>query len=106
MKAIGYRTPLPLTAEDSLIDLNVPSPTPGPHDLVVAVRAVSVNPVDVKLRANAAPPPGETRILGFDASGVVEAVGSAVTLFRPRRCGVLRRRRRPARHQQRISPCG
>lgn len=83
MKAIGYRTSLPLTANEALIDFEAPSPTPGPNDLVVAVRAVSVNPVDVKLRAKAAPAAGETRILGFDAAGVVAAVGPAVTLFQP-----------------------
>ncbi len=83
MKAIGYRTPLPISADEALIDLDLPIPTPGPHDLRVAVRAVSVNPVDVKLRAAVAPPSGGPGVLGFDAAGVVEAVGSAVTLFRP-----------------------
>src|ERR1700744_2119373 len=83
MKAIGYRTSLPLTANEALIDFEAPSPSPGPNDLVVAVRAVSVNPVDVKLRAKAAPAAGEPRILGFDAAGVVAAVGPAVTLFQP-----------------------
>jgi len=83
MKAIGYRTSLPASANEALIDLELPDPTPGPHDLLVSVRAVSVNPVDTKLRIRAAPPPGEARVLGFDAAGVVEAVGSAVTLFRP-----------------------
>lgn len=83
MKAVGYRSCLPITAADSLVDFDAPMPEPGAHDLRVAVTAVSVNPVDVKLRANVAPAAGETRILGFDAAGVVEAVGSAVTLFQP-----------------------
>ena len=83
MKAIGFRTPLPLSDPQSLVDLELPVPAPGPRDLRVAVRAVSVNPVDVKVRASAVPPAGEARILGFDAAGVVEAVGSEVTLFRP-----------------------
>ncbi len=55
----------------------------GPRDLRVAVKAISVNPVDVKIRASAIPPKGEVRILGFDAAGVVESVGSNVTLFKP-----------------------
>lgn len=83
MKAVGYRSNGPITAADALVDFECPTPEPGPHDLRVAVSAVSVNPVDVKLRTNMAPEAGETRILGFDAAGVVEAVGSAVTLFRP-----------------------
>lgn len=83
MKAIGFRTPLPLTDADALLDLDLPLPTPGPRDLRVAVRAVSVNPVDVKVRANATPPEGEARVLGFDAAGIVDAVGADVTLFQP-----------------------
>lgn len=47
------------------------------------MRAVSVNPVDVKVRASASPAAGQPRILGFDAAGVVEHVGSEVILFAP-----------------------
>jgi len=83
MKAIGYFEPLPLDQPQALVELELPRPEPGPHDLLVAVQAVSVNPVDVKVRAKAVPAPGEPRVLGFDAAGVVEAVGAAVTLFRP-----------------------
>lgn len=82
MKAIGYRTPGPLDAADSLIDLELPTPELRPHDLLVRVEAVSVNPVDVKLRTAAVPPEGTARILGFDAAGIVEEVGTAVTRFR------------------------
>jgi zinc-binding alcohol dehydrogenase family protein len=83
MKAIGYQVSKPILADDSLIDFEVDVLEPGPYDLQVGVRAVSVNPVDIKQRTNAAPPPGQTRILGFDAAGVVEAVGEKVTLFKP-----------------------
>ena len=82
MRAIGYRNPGPLARPDSLIALDLERPTPGPHDLLVAVRATSVNPVDVKLRASAAPPTSGVRVLGFDAAGFVEATGAAVTRFR------------------------
>src|SRR4051812_10173413 len=82
MKAVGYRQSLPIDAKDALIDLDLPTPGPGPRDLLVRVEAISVNPVDVKIRARMAPPAGETKILGWDAAGVVEAVGSKVTLFR------------------------
>lgn len=83
MKAVGYRAPLPIESEQSLVDLMLPAPAPGPRDLLVAVRAVSVNPVDVKVRASAVPEPGMPNVLGWDAAGVVEAVGREVTLFRP-----------------------
>jgi zinc-binding alcohol dehydrogenase family protein len=83
MKAVGFARPLPVTDAESLIDLDMPKPGAGAHDIVVKVEAVSVNPVDVKLRAAAQPPQGTTRILGFDAAGTVEAVGSAVTQFKP-----------------------
>ncbi len=83
MKAIGYHKALPIGDDQALVDVDLPKPTPGPRDLLVAVRAVSVNPVDVKLRGGVAPAAGQTRILGFDAAGVVEAVGPDVTLFRP-----------------------
>jgi zinc-binding alcohol dehydrogenase family protein len=83
MKAVGYRQSLPITAPDSLLDVDVRDPTPTGRDLLVAVRAVSVNPVDTKVRVRTAPPPGETNVLGWDASGVVGAVGPDVTLFKP-----------------------
>lgn len=83
MKAIGYRASLPIDTPDSLIDVTLDTPVPTGRDLLVRIDAVSVNPVDVKLRANAAPADGALRVLGFDAAGTVEAVGPDVTLFRP-----------------------
>jgi zinc-binding alcohol dehydrogenase family protein len=83
MKAVGYRKSLPITAEDALIDLEIERPTPTGHDLLVKVAAVSVNPVDTKVRVRAAPAEGEAKILGYDAAGTVEAVGKEVTLFKP-----------------------
>jgi zinc-binding alcohol dehydrogenase family protein len=83
MKAVAYRQSLPIDAAESLLDVTLPEPTPGPRDLKVRVRAVSVNPVDTKVRKRAAPPAGEHKVLGWDAAGVVEAVGPQVTLFKP-----------------------
>ncbi|WP_313915876.1 zinc-binding alcohol dehydrogenase family protein [Tahibacter sp.] len=83
MKAIGYYTNLSIDQADALVELDLPEPEPGPHDLLVDVRAVSVNPVDTKLRRNAAPTDGQPRVLGFDAAGVVRAVGAEVSLFKP-----------------------
>lgn len=79
MKAIGYVEP---GASDVLRSFDAENPVPGPHDLLVEMRAVSVNVVDVKLRAKARPK-GQPRILGFDGAGIVRTVGSAVTLFAP-----------------------
>ena len=80
MKAIGYRDAGPITAANALIEFATETPQPGPKDLLVEVRGISVNPVDVKVRSGAQPDNGP-RILGFDAAGVVKAVGSAVTQF-------------------------
>ena len=83
MKAIGYKSPLPISNVESLIDIEVPTPSANGRDLLVGVKAVSVNPVDVKVRATAKPQPGQYKILGWDAAGVVKEVGSEVTLFKP-----------------------
>src|ERR1700722_12640607 len=81
MKAIGYKTE---GGVEVLTDIVLPQPTPGPRDLLVAIKGVSVNPVDVKRRRweKPAAPPGH-KLLGYDAAGVVEAVGSAVSMFKP-----------------------
>ena len=83
MKAVGYRKSLPIDDKDALIDFETAKPEPKGHDIRVAVKAISANPVDYKVRKRAAPPEGETKILGFDAAGVVDAVGPEVTLFKP-----------------------
>jgi zinc-binding alcohol dehydrogenase family protein len=80
--AVGFDRNLPADDPDSLMDVEIPKPEVRPHDLLVEVRAVSVNPVDVKQRSGAKPQ-GAMRILGFDAAGVVREVGHAVTLFSP-----------------------
>ncbi|MCS0495274.1 zinc-binding alcohol dehydrogenase family protein [Ancylobacter sp. MQZ15Z-1] len=83
MKAIGFYEPLPIDDERALVEIEMPMPELRPRDLLVRIEAVSVNPVDVKVRASAVPPAGEPRILGFDAVGVVEAVGAEAQLFKP-----------------------
>ena len=82
MKAIGYFTSLPSDHPEALLEVEVPAPVPGPRDLLVRVRAVSVNPVDTKIRAAAQPEPGQARVLGWDAVGIVEAIGSDVQHYR------------------------
>lgn len=83
MKAIGYQRSLPIDDPQSLVDFTTETPQPGAHDLLVRVQAVSVNPVDTKVRVRKTPPAGEYQILGWDAVGVVESVGGEVTLFKP-----------------------
>src|SRR5256885_1611142 len=83
MKAVGYKKSLPIEDAESLADFETAAPEPLARDIRVAVKAVSVNPVDTKVRKRAAPPEGETKILGYDAAGVVDAVGPDVTLFKP-----------------------
>jgi zinc-binding alcohol dehydrogenase family protein len=81
MKAIGYNQAGPITAPDALIEFEAETPELGPRDLLVEVRGVSVNPVDVKVRANMAPDKG-TGIIGYDAAGVVREVGGDVRKFK------------------------
>jgi len=83
MKAVGYRNSLPITDAQSLIDVEIADPVPGARDVLVEVRAISVNPVDTKIRMRAAPEPGGIKVLGWDAAGVVKATGPSVTLFKP-----------------------
>lgn len=86
MKAVALTHYLPISDPQSLFDTELPTPLPAAHDLLVRVEAVSVNPVDTKVRA---PKPDKTvpekspQVLGWDAAGVVEAVGSSVTRFKP-----------------------
>lgn len=81
MKAVGLYKYLPIDDPESLIDLEIPRPEPRGRDLLVRVEAVSVNPVDTKVRAPKDKVETEPKILGWDAAGVVEAVGEGVSLF-------------------------
>ncbi len=83
MKAIAYRQCLPTSDPNALIDVELPEPVVAGRDLLVRIEAISVNPVDTKVRRNVAPPEEGMTVLGYDAAGVVEAVGPQVTLFKP-----------------------
>ncbi|NNG02556.1 MAG: zinc-binding alcohol dehydrogenase family protein [Inquilinus sp.] len=86
MKAVALTQYLPIDAPESFLDVDLPKPAPTGRDILVAVKAVAVNPVDTKVRAGRGKqgaiedPP---RVIGWAASGVVEAVGEEVTLFKP-----------------------
>jgi len=85
MKVISFHRSLPISDPDSFLDLTAEKPTPNARDLLVEVQAVGINPVDTKIRAGGGPgsPSGDLKILGWDAAGVVQAVGSEVSLFQP-----------------------
>ncbi len=84
MKAIGFKTSLPITDNNSLIAFETEKPTPTGHDLLVKIKAIAVNPVDYKIRTGSSKDTVmETpRILGWDAVGEVVSVGEKVTLFK------------------------
>ena len=98
MRAIGFQQPGSIVGSEpafssrryangnrpeALVDIELPTPTPTGRDLLVEVKAISVNPVDVKVRLSAKPEAGNWKVLGWDAAGIVTAVGSEVTLFQP-----------------------
>ncbi|HXR64789.1 MAG TPA: alcohol dehydrogenase catalytic domain-containing protein, partial [Ktedonobacteraceae bacterium] len=83
MKAIGFYRSLPIENDESLIDLEIEKPTPGGHDLLVQVKAISVNPTDVKSRVSRDKKEEIPQILGRDVAGIVTQVGPECTLFQP-----------------------
>lgn len=82
MKAVAFTQYLPITEPQSFLDVELPTPTPTGRDILVAVHAVAFNPVDTKVRAPKDKIEPTPRVIGWDASGVVEAVGPDVTLFK------------------------
>ncbi len=79
--AVGYYQCLPINDAKALVDIEIDEPQLGKYDILVEVKACSVNPVDAKLRLKLAPPPGKARILGFDAAGLVVKKGKDVSFF-------------------------
>lgn len=75
MKAVGYRVPGPIDRETSLEDIELPRPIAAGHDLLVEVAAISVNPVDTKVRQRVGPTEDEWKVLGWDAVGRVVETG-------------------------------
>ncbi|UUW07463.1 zinc-binding alcohol dehydrogenase family protein [Flavobacterium plurextorum] len=84
MKAIGFKTSLAIAEKDSFIEFETSKPVPAVHDLLVKIDAISVNPVDFKVRQSSAKDTvlENPKIIGWDAVGIVEAVGENVTLFK------------------------
>lgn len=82
MKAVGYQNNLPIADKNSLQDIELPQPKASGRDLLVEVKAISVNPVDYKIRQSRAPEKEDWAVIGWDATGIVKAVGAAVTSFK------------------------
>jgi zinc-binding alcohol dehydrogenase family protein len=82
MRAVGYRHSLPIEDAQALVDLDIDEPSPQGRDLLVQIKAVSVNPIDTKVRKRADPKGGAPKVLGFDAAGVVVATGPEAALFK------------------------
>lgn len=84
MKAVGFKTSLPISDPNSFIEFETEKPSPVGHELLVKIKAIAINPVDFKIRQNAAKDTilEQPKIIGWDATGVVEAVGENVTLFK------------------------
>jgi zinc-binding alcohol dehydrogenase family protein len=83
MRAVGYQNSLPIDNNASLVDIELPRPEARGRDILVSVRAVSVNPVDAKVRVRVQPEARSWKLLGWDAAGVIESVGPEVSLFKP-----------------------
>ncbi|MBX2877141.1 MAG: zinc-binding alcohol dehydrogenase family protein [Saprospiraceae bacterium] len=81
MKAIGYKENLPTTNDRSLQDIDLPTPVASGRDILVEVKAIAVNPVDYKVRQGVKPDGEQWKILGWDATGIVKAVGEEASLF-------------------------
>lgn len=82
MKAVALTRYLPVEDPDAFLDVDLEKPTASGHDILVEIKAVAVNPVDTKVRAPSDKVESSPRVIGYDASGVVEAVGPDVTLFK------------------------
>ncbi|ENV01423.1 MULTISPECIES: zinc-binding alcohol dehydrogenase family protein [Acinetobacter] len=82
MKAVAYQKAGPITSPEALVDIELDTPVAEGHDLLVRVQAISVNPVDTKIRNNVNPENNQWKTLGWDAVGIVEAIGDQVSQFK------------------------
>ena len=82
MKAVGYKVSGPIAGDAALVDIDLPRPVAAGYDILVEVKAVSVNPVDYKVRSSTPPADGDWKVLGWDAAGIVREVGPDVTQFK------------------------
>lgn len=83
MKALQFLKPTDSPSEVMFVEAEIPTPVPGPHELLVRIEATSINPVDTKVRSGHVRVPDSVDILGWDAAGTVVAAGTATQLFKP-----------------------
>ncbi|CCM79497.1 zinc-binding alcohol dehydrogenase family protein [Rhizobium mesoamericanum] len=81
MKAVAYKTAGSINREDSLKDVELSRPAVAGRDILVEVEAISVNPVDTKIRKGVSPEKGQWKVLGWDAVGKVVEVGPDAKSF-------------------------
>lgn len=81
MKAVAYQQANAITSNPTLVDIKIQPPIAQGYDLLVRVQAISVNPVDTKIRKNVSAEPDQWKVLGWDAVGIVEAIGDKVSNF-------------------------
>lgn len=82
MKAVAYQKAGPITSPEALVNIELDTPVAEGRDLLVRVQAISVNPVDTKIRNNVNPENNQWKTLGWDAVGIVEAIGDQVSQFK------------------------
>ena len=82
MKAVGYKESLAIDNEQSLQDIDLPMPSATGRDILVAIKAIAVNPVDYKIRQRRKSEDGEWSVIGWDAAGIVQEVGDEVSFFK------------------------
>ena len=83
MKAVGFERYLPIDDPESFLDLELPKPSASGRDILVAVKAIAVNPVDTKVRRSKDTEENPARVIGYDAAGIVEAVGDCLLYTSP-----------------------
>ncbi len=82
MKAIGYKENLPIEDKNSLQDIELKTPKASGKDILVEIKAISVNPADYKVRAGMPVEGDDWKVIGWDATGIVKEVGEDVSLFK------------------------
>lgn len=83
MKAVAYQQSVGSEDPNALLDVRLDKPAASGRDCLVEIKAVAVNPVDIKIRTTTTPEPGQYKVLGWDACAVVTEVGDQVSLFKP-----------------------
>ena len=82
MKAVAYKKPFAISEANVFSEIEIEQPVATGHDLLIEVKAISINPVDIKMRQRTPPDNDTWKILGHDAVGIVQAIGEKVQNFK------------------------